>query len=112
VQHVGIAKPGGAIGETLLVDQKGESDAGVLAKLLRVVPVAEAYRRQICALVSKRLLLCAQLRDMLAAEDSAVVTQEDQDRRLTLPKRAEAYFPAAGIRQDDGGQGVAQRAGH
>jgi hypothetical protein len=101
VQHVDVTKSSGAIGETLLVDQKGESDAGVLAKLLRVGPIAEAYSGQVRAPVSERLLLCAQLRDMLAAEDSTIVAQKDQDRRLTLPKRAEAEFPASRIRQDD-----------
>jgi hypothetical protein len=41
--------------------------------LLRISPVAEAYGRQVRAPVSERLLLCAQLRDMLAAEDSTIV---------------------------------------
>jgi hypothetical protein len=37
----------------------------------------------------------AQLRDMLAAEDSAIVSQEDKYGGLPLPQRAEAHLAAA-----------------
>jgi hypothetical protein len=41
----------------------------------------------------------AQLRDMLAAEDSAVVTQEDNYGIIGLPQRAEPDLTAASFRQ-------------
>ncbi len=56
--------------------------------------------------------MLAQLRDVLAAEDSTVVPQEDQDRGLVLPKRAEPDLAASGVRKHDAGQGFAERAGH
>jgi hypothetical protein len=43
----------------------------------------------------------AQLRDMLAAEDSTVVPQEDNDGGIGLPQRAEADIAAARFRQHD-----------
>ena len=86
VQQVGVAKSRGPVSETLLVYQKGEGDAGVVAKLLRVDPVTEAHGREVRALVPKSWLVCAQLRDVLAAEDSSVVAQEDQHGRLAPPE--------------------------
>jgi hypothetical protein len=35
------------------------------------------------------LLVFAQLRDVLAAEDSAVVAEEDEDGGIVFPERAE-----------------------
>jgi hypothetical protein len=54
----------------------------------------------------------AQLRDMLAAEDSPVVPQENQNGRLIPPKRAELDLAPIGIRQYNAGQRLAERAGH
>jgi hypothetical protein len=102
MQNVGVAQSGGAVSEALLVYQKREGDAGLLPKELRVSPVAEAHGSQIGSPILKRFLVFAQLRDMLAAEESAVVPEENEDRRLPLPQRSEANLPAVDIRQDDG----------
>lgn len=59
-----------------LIDQEREGDAGLLAKDLCVVPVAQADGRKTRAFFSKRLLALAQLRDVLTAENSTVVSQE------------------------------------
>jgi len=45
----------------------------------------------------------AQLRDVLAAEYSAVVAQEDDDGLLRLPQRAEPNGALVGIRENDSG---------
>jgi hypothetical protein len=47
------------------------------------------------------LFVSAQLRDVLAAEDSAVVTQEDNHRWLAEPQGAQPDFPTVGIRKRD-----------
>jgi hypothetical protein len=67
----------------VLINQQGEGDAGLFAKLARIVTVTQPDCRQSGALLAKFLL--AQLRDMLSAEDSAVVAKEDDHRGLTGP---------------------------
>ena len=44
-------------------------------------------------------LVIAQLRDMVAAEDSPIVAQEDQHRGSVFPQRTEADFLAVWIRE-------------
>ena len=43
----------------------------------------------------------AQLRDVLPAKDSAVVPKKNDHRRLALPQRTQAYFPAMSVREND-----------
>jgi hypothetical protein len=92
-----------AIRRALIVYQKREGDAGLFAEPAGIVGVAQAHCRQVRAFVFERLLVLAQLRDMLAAENSPVVPQENQHGRLALPKRAEADLAPVGIRQHDAG---------
>jgi len=47
--------------------------------------------------------MLAQLRDVLAAEHSPVVAQEDDDGRLRLPQRAEPNGTLVGIWENDSG---------
>jgi hypothetical protein len=70
---------------SLLVDQQREGDAGFLPKLPRVIAVAKADRRQLGSRLPKVLRAVAQLCDVLAAEDSAVVAQKHHDCRPVLP---------------------------
>ncbi len=56
-----------------LVDQERASDAGLLAKDARVVPVAQPDGSQTRAFLLEFPLVLAQLRDVLATEHSAVV---------------------------------------
>jgi len=111
MHQIRVAQTRGAVCLALLVDQQGERNSTVLAKLARVVGVAESYGRQIGSLLAEGLLVCAQLRDVLTAEDSTVVPQENHHGRLALPKRAEADAAAVGIGQDDRRHRVG-KAGH
>jgi hypothetical protein len=43
----------------------------------------------------------AQLRYMLAAENSTVMAEEDYNCGIPLPQRAEAYFLSSGLGQHD-----------
>src|ERR1019366_1535001 len=101
VQKVRVAQTGGAAGLAFLVDQEGERNASILPELARVVCVAESDGCQVGAPLAEGLLVFAQLRDMLAAEDSTVVAQEDHHGRLPLPKRAEPDLAAVRIGQHD-----------
>jgi hypothetical protein len=49
-------------------------------------------------------LVLAQLRDVLATENSPIMTKESKNRRSLLPKRAESYLVSTCIGQDDRGQ--------
>ena len=84
-------------------------DTGLLAKLLGVDAVAQAYGGQICSQTPECFLSFAQLRDVLAAEDSAVVTQKDDDRWLSFPEHAKANFLTVRIGKNDGRECFAQR---
>jgi hypothetical protein len=58
------------------------------------------------------LFVFAQLRDMLAAEDSSIVPQENDDRGFAFPERAQANFPFIGIGQNDVRKLLAKRFFH
>jgi len=94
VQKVGATQTGNAVRLALLIDQEREPNARVLPELARVIRVAESDGRQLGAPLAESLLVFAQLRDVLAAEDSTVVAQENYHRRLPLPKRAQADLAA------------------
>jgi len=101
VQQVRIAQAGGAISLALLIDQQGEPNPGFLPEQARIVRVAESDGRQVGAPLAEGLFVCAQLRDVLAAEDSTVVAQEDHHRRLSLPQRSHTDLLAIRIGQYD-----------
>ena len=77
VERVGHAKSNRAIGGALFVDEKREGDARLFAKKTSIGPVAESDGGQARSAVEEGLLVFAQLRDVLAAENSAVVAEED-----------------------------------
>ena len=61
--------------------------------------VAKADCCQHAAGFPNLVLMLAQLRDSLTAEDSPVVSQEDNEGGVPLPQRAETNFTAASFRQ-------------
>ena len=65
---------GGAVGSAVRVNQKRKCDASLFAEQPRVAKVAHADRREIRSTRLDFSLMLAQLRDVLAAEDSTVVT--------------------------------------
>jgi hypothetical protein len=60
----------------------------------------------------KSLFVFAQLRDVLAAEDSPVVTEEDQNCRPLSPERAKADAVTVRIWKRDPSQPAAERFSH
>ena len=75
------SQSGGAVHVSLLVDEQRKTDSGLLAKQPGVAHVAQADRGKIRPLFDELLFMVAQLRNMLAAEHSAVVAQEHHDSR-------------------------------
>lgn len=73
------------IGFALFVNEQGKSDARFLAKSTSINAVSKPHSSQVGAAVSEGLFVRAQLRDVLAAEDSTVMAQENNHGRLTHP---------------------------
>jgi hypothetical protein len=97
MQQVRRAQPRGAIRLAVCVDQQRKGDPGLIAEGARVVYVAETDRGEACALCLDLLLMLAQLRDVLAAEQSSVVTQKRYYRGSVGPERAEPDLIAVTI---------------
>jgi hypothetical protein len=85
MQKVRRFQAGSAIGEPLFVDQQRKRDSSLFAKQAGVAHIAKTDRREIGALGSELLLMVAQLRNMLAAEDSSVMAKEDDHGRAAFP---------------------------
>ena len=96
-----VQQPDSTICLPLGIDQKWERDSSLFAKDLGIVCVAQADGGQPSALSAERLFVVAQLRDVLAAEDSSIVAQEGDHRRLVGPERAESHRLSFRVRQDD-----------
>jgi hypothetical protein len=97
VEQVPGFQRGCSVGGPVGVDEQRKGNAGFLAKQRSVTQVAETDGGERSAGLMEFLFVFTQLRDKLAAEDSAVVTQEDHDGGSTFPERAEAKVGAAGF---------------
>ena len=97
VQQVRRLQPCGLICEALFVYQQRKSDAGVLAEHASVVAVSQSDGRQVRAFLVKLVFVLAQLRGVLAAENSTVVAKENDYGRLFLPERPERNLIAVAI---------------
>jgi hypothetical protein len=73
------------VGDPIVIDQQWKRDSGFLAKHAGIVHVAQPDRGQTGSCLFELTLPRAQLRDMLAAEDSAVVPQKDHNGGVLLP---------------------------
>jgi hypothetical protein len=100
-------EPGRAIRLPPLVDQGG--DPRLLAEGAGVGPVPEPHGGQARPRGDERRLVLAQLRDVLAAEDSAVVAEEDQDRRAVGPQRVEPHRGPVGVGERDPAEPLGER---
>ena len=96
MQDVRLPQSHGQVCHALLVDQQRKRDAGLFTKCPRIDPIPQPDSGQI-----QRVLVFAQLRDVLAAEDSPIVTEKNQHRRRRLPKRAQADFASIAIGQNE-----------
>jgi hypothetical protein len=92
VKDVGASETHGAIRKPLLVNEQWKTNSGLLPEETGMGPVAESHGGQGGTLALKRALMFAQLRDVLAAKDSSIVPEENQNGRTVLPYRAEAMI--------------------
>lgn len=99
-----LSKPRRAIGSARLVDQERKRDAGFHAEGCGVVAASQADRGDTRTAVLDLTLVVAQPGDVLAAEYSAVMSKERDDRGAGLPEGAQPDLGSRLVRQLDGGQ--------
>jgi hypothetical protein len=112
VENVGRLEVGDFVGLARLVDEEGEVDAGFLLENAGVVSVAETDGGEGGAFFAEGLLMFAQLRDVLATKDSAVVAKENEDGGIVFPERAEADLLAKGVEENEVGELFAEGFRH
>ena len=112
VKQVGFLKAELAIGDALVINQERERDAGLLAEVAGITHIAQADGGKAGAALPELLLKLAQLRDVLTAEDSTVVSQKDDHGRRISPQRAECHGLALDIRQGNAGESGAVAFSH
>jgi|SRR5277367_1760287 len=108
VKDVGGAQVGDGIGLASFVDQQRKVDAGLFAKNASIVAISKADGGERNTLGREFLLMFAQLRDVLAAEDSSIMAQKHDDGRVALPQRAQADVLAVGVRQHNVSEAFAE----
>jgi hypothetical protein len=86
MEERGALQPRRSVSLALFIHQQRKLDTSFHAKSPSVIKVAQPNRCQPCSLFQKCLFVIAQLRDMLAAEDSSVVTKEHNDCRTVFPQ--------------------------
>jgi hypothetical protein len=101
VQQIAGAESRGAIGFALRVHQQRKTDSRLFAENVCVVRVAQADGGEPRMFFFEGRFVFAQLRDVLAAEHSAVVPQKHQHCRSVRPQRTELNGTFVRVRQDD-----------
>lgn len=102
----------GFVGFTFFVNQQRKIDAGFFPKELGVAHVTQPNGSQARALLAKLFFMRAQLRDVLAAENSTVVAKEHHRSRAVGPQRSQAESIAVNIGKRNIGQFAAERFSH
>jgi hypothetical protein len=92
MQDIGHPQIGYAVGLAPFVDEQRKIDARLFLKNPRIAAVTQADGRQRRTSLEKFVLVCAQLRDMLAAKNSSIMPQKYHHRSLILPQRAQPNF--------------------
>ena len=112
VQQRCMAQPNSLVRFTLVVDQQWKLDTSFLAEESGIAGIAQSNHGKMRALLLEVSFKFAQLRDMLSAENSTVVTKEDHHSRPRLPQGAEPRWLAIGVRKRDSRQFAAERLRH
>jgi hypothetical protein len=112
MENIRGLEPSRIVGLSFGVNQQRELDAGFFAKGSSVDRIAQADSRELCASLIEIGCVFAQLRDMLTAEDSSVMAQENDDGGRGDPERSELDGPAVRIGQRDRSEAFAEGARH
>ena len=86
VEDVRLFQAEATVRQKMLIDEKREIDAGICSKTPCVIHAAKPDSNHASAAAPDLGFLRAQLRDVLAAEDSTPVSQEGDNRRLLGPQ--------------------------
>ena len=97
-------EPRRSVGNALIIHEQREIDARLLTKLSGISGIAHTHRGKLRTGCFELAFVFAQLRDVLAAEDSSVVTKKNEYCWMLLPKRAQPYLASARIGQSDPGK--------
>jgi hypothetical protein len=108
VEQRGAASPSNAIHFAFLIDKQRKRDAGLFPEELGVVPIAQSNGRDADSSAPEFCLVFAQLRDVLAAEDSAIVPQKSHHCWRLCPDRSKHDLIVIGIWQPDACQPCAE----
>jgi hypothetical protein len=101
VKQIGHTQVGDCVGLALFIDEQGKVNSRFFPENTRIIAVAQADGCQGSTFVEEGLLVFAQLRDVLAAENSAVVAKKNDDSRLALPQRSQSNFLAKSVGKND-----------
>jgi NAD(P)-dependent dehydrogenase (short-subunit alcohol dehydrogenase family) len=112
VQQGSFMQSNGAIRFAFFIDQQREGNSGVFPEMAGVSEVTEADRDKLGPFVRESLLVFAQLRDVLPAEDSPVMAKENNDCRRVGPQGTKRNRPAIRIRQSQTSKPAGERFRH
>jgi hypothetical protein len=73
------------VSNPLIVHEQREVDARFFAEETCVAEIAQTYSRELSSRASEFALMIAQLRDVLPAEDSSVMTKKNRNSGTPLP---------------------------
>jgi hypothetical protein len=108
VQQGRVAQPNSFIGLAFIINEKRKLDAGPLAEELGIAGIAQSNNSEMSTFLLKLGFKFAQLRDVLSAEDSAVVAEKDHHSRPRFPQGSETSRLAIGVRKRDSGELAAE----
>lgn len=98
------AQSGCAVSTPVFVDEQRECDSALFAKQSRIVRVTQTNGGEARSFILGFLFVRAQLRDVLPAKNSAVVTEEHDHGWTALPERAEAKLTTLRIGEHNVGE--------
>ncbi len=104
VEKIGGDQVCGAVGFAAFVNKQRKRDAGIFAEVARIEKIAQTDGSEARAFDAEGGFVLAQLRDVFAAKDSAVVAQEDHDGGSVGPKFPQADGTLVGVGQGDAGK--------
>ena len=112
MKQIGALQFGRATGAALHIDEERKQNARLFTKQARIVKIAHPNGREIRSTRLDLRFMLEQLRDVLAAEQSTEVPQEDQHHRALGPEIAQSTGRARGVGQLEAGQRLHVHAGN
>ena len=85
VKHISRFQGCGSVGFPFSIDQQWKRDTGLITKEAGIMHIAESNRSQPGSGAPEVVLVFAQLRDVLAAKNSAIMPKEDNHGGTVLP---------------------------